>query len=50
MVSANSLTSNFNLKEEVPRLIEKHGAGKQRLYPIIIKPRNWKADERRSAD
>jgi tetratricopeptide (TPR) repeat protein len=45
LVSANSLTSNFILKEEVPRLIEKHGAGKLRLYPIIIKPCNWKAVE-----
>src|SRR5215510_12909882 len=33
----------FILKEEVPRLIEKHGAGKLRLYPIIIRPCNWKA-------
>jgi tetratricopeptide (TPR) repeat protein len=45
LVSANSLTSDFILKEEVPRLIEKHGAGKLRLYPIIIKPCNWKAVE-----
>jgi tetratricopeptide (TPR) repeat protein len=45
LVSANSLTSNFILKEEVPRLIEKHGAGKLRLYPIIIRPCNWEAVE-----
>ena len=45
LVSANSLTSNFILKEEIPRLIEKHGAGKLRLYPIIIKPCNWKTVE-----
>src|SRR5215475_13290350 len=31
LVSANSLTSNLNLKEEVPHLIEKNGAGKLRL-------------------
>jgi TIR domain len=45
LISANSLTSNFILKEEVPRLIEKRDAGKLRLYPIIIKPCNWKAVE-----
>src|SRR5262249_13838150 len=45
LVSANSLTSDFILKEEVPRLIEKHGAGRMRLYPIIIRPCNWEAVE-----
>jgi hypothetical protein len=43
LVSANSLTCNFILKEEIPRLMEKNGAGKLRLYPIIIKSCNWKA-------
>jgi tetratricopeptide (TPR) repeat protein len=45
LISANSLTSNFILKEEVPKLIEKRDAGKLRLYPIIIKPCNWKSVE-----
>ena len=45
LVSANSLTSNFILKEEVPLLLDKRGSGKLRLYPIIIKPCNWRAVE-----
>lgn len=45
LVSANSLTSNFILNEEVPCLLDKRGSGKLRLYPIIIKPCNWRAVE-----
>jgi hypothetical protein len=45
LVSANSLTSDFILKDEIPRLLDKRGAGKLRLYPVIIKPCNWKAVE-----
>ncbi|MGH9752331.1 MAG: TIR domain-containing protein, partial [Blastocatellia bacterium] len=45
LVSANSLTSDFILKEEVPRLLEKRDSGKLRLYPIIIKPCYWEAVE-----
>jgi hypothetical protein len=37
--SANSITSSFILKEEVPRLIEKHGAGKLTTYiPYPLSP------------
>jgi hypothetical protein len=45
LVSTNSLTSDFILKEEVTRLLDKRDARKLRLYPIIIKPCNWKAVE-----
>ncbi len=36
LVSANSLTSDFILKDEIPRLLDKRGVGKLRLYPVII--------------
>lgn len=43
LVSANSLTSNFILKEEIPRLLAKRSSESLRLYPIIIRPCHWKA-------
>jgi tetratricopeptide (TPR) repeat protein len=45
LVSANSLTSDFILKEEVPRLLAKRDAGQLRLYPIIVEPCHWAAVE-----
>lgn len=44
LVSANSLTSGFILKEEVPRLLALRDSGKlRRLIPLVIKPCPWQA-------
>jgi TIR domain len=44
LVSANSLTSEFIRKEEVPRLLALRDAGKlRRLIPLVIKPCPWQA-------
>lgn len=42
MVSANFLTSDFILKEEVPRLLERRAKEGVRIFPIIVKPCAWK--------
>lgn len=41
LVSANSLTSEFILKEEVPRLLALREAGQLRLIPLLIEPCSW---------
>jgi hypothetical protein len=41
LVSADFLTSNFILGEEVPRLLKRQGEG-LRIFPIIIRPCAWK--------
>jgi hypothetical protein len=45
LVSHNSLTSNFILNEEVPRMLAQRGLQKSRFYPVIIEPCDWKAVE-----
>lgn len=43
LVSANSLTSEFILREEVSRLLERRASDGLRIFPIIIKPCDWEA-------
>lgn len=43
LVSAHSLTSNFILREEVQRLLERRDAEGLRVFPIIISPCAWNA-------
>jgi hypothetical protein len=44
LISANSLTSEFILKEEVPRLLALRDSGRlRRLIPLVIKPCPWQA-------
>jgi hypothetical protein len=44
LVSANSLTSDFIMKEEAPRMLELLNSGKLRhLIPLVIKPCPWTA-------
>ncbi len=42
LVSATFLTSKFVLKDEVPRLIERHGEGGMKIYPLLVEPCPWK--------
>jgi hypothetical protein len=42
LVSADFLTSNFILSEEVPRLLELQDKEGLRIYPVIIRPCAWK--------
>jgi hypothetical protein len=41
LVSANFLTSQFILGEEVPRLLERRKKEGLRVFPIIVKPCAW---------
>jgi len=41
MVSADFLTSNFILSEEVPRLLKRRDGEGMRVFPVIIKPCAW---------
>ena len=41
MVSANALTSEFILNDEIPDLIEKRKEEGMRLYPVIVEPCAW---------
>ena len=41
IVSADFLTSNFILSEEVPRLLERRDEEGMRIFPVIIKPCAW---------
>jgi tetratricopeptide (TPR) repeat protein len=45
LVSANSLTSDFILDEEVQRLLQLQKAGGLHIFPVIIKPCDWEAVE-----
>lgn len=45
LVSENSLTSQFILNQEVPRMLNRLGTGKLKLYPIIVEPCDWGAVE-----
>ena len=42
LVSADFLTSNFILIEEVPRLLERKDKEGLRIFPVIIRPCAWK--------
>jgi hypothetical protein len=42
LISANFLNSDFILKEEVSRLLERRRNGGMRIIPLIIKPCAWK--------
>jgi hypothetical protein len=41
LVSANFLTSQFILGEEVPRLLERRDTEGLRIFPVIVKPCAW---------
>ena len=43
LVSANFLTSDFILKDEVPRLLQRRAGEGLRIFPIVIKPCDWEA-------
>ena len=43
LVSANSLTSDFILREEVSRLLERRASEGLRIFPVVIKPCDWGA-------
>lgn len=45
LVSHNSLTSNFILNEEVPRMLAQRDLQKARFYPVVIEPCDWEAVE-----
>lgn len=42
MISANFLTSDFILKKEVTRLLERRSSDGLRVMPLIVKPCAWK--------
>ena len=42
LVSADFLTSNFILSEEVPRLLELQDKEGMRIFPVILRPCAWK--------
>ncbi len=42
MVSANFLTSNFILSEEVPRFLQRRQQEGLRIFPVIVSPCAWK--------
>jgi hypothetical protein len=42
LVSADFLTSNFILSEEVPHLLERRDKEGLRIFPVIIRPCAWK--------
>lgn len=43
LVSANSLTSDFILREEVSRLLQRRASEGLRIFPVVIKPCDWEA-------
>jgi len=45
LVSYNSLTSGFILKEEVPRMLAQHKLQAARFYPIVVEYCDWEAVE-----
>ena len=42
LVSANFLTSQFIIGEEVPRLLQRRAQQGVRIFPVIVKPCAWK--------
>lgn len=45
LLTANSLTSKFILREEVPRLLERRDEAGLRIFPIVVEPCDWEAVE-----
>src|SRR5215213_1282668 len=45
LLTANSLTSKFILREEVPRLLEQRDEEGLRIFPIVVEPCDWEAVE-----
>jgi tetratricopeptide (TPR) repeat protein len=45
LISSNSLTSDFILKKEVPRLLKRRDDEGLRIFPIIVEPCDWEAVE-----
>ena len=43
LVSANSLTSDFILRDEVSRLLDRRAREGLRIFPVVIKPCDWEA-------
>lgn len=43
LVSKNSLTSKFILKQEVPRLLRRRDEEGLRVFPVVIEPCDWEA-------
>ncbi|MGH9832456.1 MAG: TIR domain-containing protein [Blastocatellia bacterium] len=43
LVSANSLTSDFIKREEIPRILQLRDEGRMRLFPIVISSCDWEA-------
>lgn len=43
LVSANSLTSDFILREEVTRLLQRRDKDGLHIFPVIIRPCDWEA-------
>lgn len=42
LISADFLNSDFIVREEVPRLLEKHAKERARVFPVILKSCLWK--------
>ena len=42
LISADFLTSQFILGEEVPRLLQRRDAEGLRVFPVIVRPCAWK--------
>jgi KaiC/GvpD/RAD55 family RecA-like ATPase len=45
LVSHNSLTSNFILSDEVPRMLARHKLQAARFYPMVVEDCDWEAVE-----
>jgi tetratricopeptide (TPR) repeat protein len=45
LISSNSLTSDFILKKEVPRLLQRREDEGLRIFPIVVEPCDWEAVE-----
>jgi len=45
LISENFLASDFIMKKEVPRVLERCNNNEMNLYPILIKPCPWKEHE-----
>jgi hypothetical protein len=43
LLSANLLTSDFILREDVSRLLERRASEGLRIFPVVIKPCDWGA-------
>jgi len=48
LVSADALTSDFILREELPRLLERADKQLLALIPLIVRPCNWQGESRLS--